>query len=171
MEALQERLLEEPRAGRSVTILLRVRAERQRKRLRSGATRDYLVWRATIPREAAEKLGLDPDAGEELLAATLEVPDWPLLLLYHTPDTGRLWDRLPPEAKAKACMLGHAPEHLCRDYRTITVIASEEELKALGLEPGQPVALRELLERARQASPTPSPPRAAHQAGAPRNPR
>ena len=143
-------LLEEPRAGRRVTILLRVRAERQRKRLRSGEHRDYVVWRATIPREAAEKLGLDPGAGEEILVATLEVPDWPQLLLYHTPDTQRLWSRLPPEAKAKACSLGHAPQDLCRDYRTITVIASEQELRELGLEPGQPVTLRELLERARR---------------------
>ncbi|BES82745.1 hypothetical protein [Pyrodictium abyssi] len=153
METLQEaRLLEEPRAGRSVTLLLKVRAEKQRKRLRNGEPREYVVWRATIPREAAEKLGLDPEAGEELLVATLEVPDWPLLLLYHDPQTRRLWDRLPPEAKAKACSLGHAPEQLCRYYRTITVIAGEEELKRLGLEPGQPITLRELLKRARNTN-------------------
>jgi len=148
-QALRAGLLEEPRAGRRVTILLRVRAERQRKKLRSGEPRDYVVWRTTIPREAAEKLGLDPEAGEETLVATLEVPDWPLLLLYHTPDTQRLWERLPPEAKAKACSLGHAPEELCRGYRLLPVIASEEELHSLGLEPGKPITLKELLERAR----------------------
>jgi len=141
------RLLEEPRAGRSTTLILRVRAEKQRKRLRSGEPRDYVVWRATIPREAAEQLGLDPEAGEELLVATLEVPDWPLLLLYHDPQTRRLWDKLSPEARAKACLLGHAPPQLCQQYRTVTVIASEEELKTLGLEPGKPVTLKELLKR------------------------
>jgi len=33
------------------------------------------------------------------------------------------------------------PQHLCKDYRTIMVIASEEELKQLGLEPGKPATL------------------------------
>lgn len=149
VKTLQARVLEEPRAGRRITVLLRVRAEKQRKKLRSGEERDYVVWRTTIPREAAEELGLDLEADEEVLVATLEVPDWPLLLLYHNPETRRLWGRLPPEAKAKACQLGHAPQELCKDYKTVTLIASEDELERLGIEPGQTITLKELLERAK----------------------
>ena len=38
-------------------------------------------------------------------------------------------------------------QDLCKDYKTITVIASEDELRRLGLDPGQPITLRELREK------------------------
>ena len=118
---------------------------RMRKRLRSGEVRTYEGYRVTIPLEIARELRLDEDP--ELVVAVAK-PKWYHGIIYEGA-TEKLFHRLPPHAKAEICLLGLASENLCRDYRTITVIASEKELRELGLEPGKPVTLRELLEKAR----------------------
>ena len=155
MEALareeRERLIEELRRGAKPRplewrgFLARVAAVRTRKRLRSGEEKTYTTYKITIPQNMVEELGLEPGA---ILGAQVARLRWYHLLNYEDPDVQRwLWDRLPAYARAEVCMLGLATEKLCRDYRTITVIASEEELRKLGLEPGQPVTLRELREK------------------------
>ena len=162
MEALQaeerRRLVEEllrgaePRPLEWRSLLARVTATRTRKRLRSGEEKTYATYKVTIPQELVEELGLEP-GGLILLQAAR--PRWYHLLNYHDPDVQRtIWRSplLPPYARAEICLLGGAPEELCRGYRLLPVIASEEELRELGLEPGQPITLRELLERARSAT-------------------
>ena len=120
---------------------------RVRKRLGSGEERVYESYRVTVPTELARRLGLDEDP--ELVVAVAK-PSWYHGVVYEGP-TERLFHGLPDHAKAEVCTLGLAPERLCKSYRTVTIIASEEELRRLGLEPGQAVSLRELLERARRA--------------------
>ena len=118
---------------------------RMRKRLRSGEVKTYEGYRVTIPLELARILRLDEDP--EIIVAIAK-PKWYHGMLYtHPAVKQRIWPHLPPYAKAEICQLGHAPQDLCREYRTITLIASEEELKQLGLEPGQPITLREIMER------------------------
>jgi len=118
---------------------------RMRKRLRSGEEKTYTGYRVTIPLELAKKLGLDEDP--ELVVAVAR-PKWYHGIVYDEA-TLKLLHRLPPYAKAEICLLGHAPEEFCRGYRLVPVIASEEELLELGLEPGKPITLKELLERAK----------------------
>ncbi len=146
-EGLLERMRREarPEPLRWHVFLATTARTRMRKRLRSGEVKTYEGYRVTIPLELARQLGLDEDP--ELLVAVAK-PKWYHGIVYDDA-TMRLLNRLPPYARAEICSLGHAPEQLCRQYRTVTVIASEEELRELGLEPGQPVTLRELLERAK----------------------
>ena len=118
---------------------------RMRKRLRSGETRVYEGYRVTIPLELARELSLDSDP--ELVVAVAK-PRWYHSIVYEDA-TLKLFHRLPPYAKAEVCMLGHAPREICKDYRTVTLVASEEEPEKLGLEPGQTITLKELLERAK----------------------
>ena len=158
MEALaqeQRRLAEEllkgaePRPLEWRGFLARVAATRTRKRLRSGEEKTYTTYKITIPQNIVEELGLEPG---DILGVMAARPRWYHLFNYHDPDVQQwFWrsKRLPAYAKAEICLLGLAPEQLCRDYRTITVVASEQELKQLGLEPGQTITLKELLERTR----------------------
>ena len=162
----KERLIEEllrgaePRPLEWRGFLARLAATRTRKRLRSGEEKTYTTYKITIPQELAEELGLEEGAYLGVLAARLR---WYHYYDYNDPDVQRwFWSRLPAYAKAELCMLGAAPEQLCRDHRAITVIASEEELRRLGLEPGQPVTLGELrglLERAKNLETRPCPSR------------
>ena len=147
----RERLIEELRRGAKPRPLewrgfrALATAARTVKNLKTGETREYVSYKITIPRELAGELGLEEGAYLGVLAARLR---WYHYYDYNDPDVQQwFWTRLPAYAKAELCMLGAAPEQLCKDYRTITVIASEEELRELGLEPGQPVTLRELRER------------------------
>ena len=117
------------------------------KRLRTGGTKEYVSYKITVPKPIAESLGLEDGSYAGILLARLY---WYHYYDYNDPDVQRwFWEKLPSYARAELCILGAVPEHLCKNYRTITVIASEEELKSLGLEPGQPITLRELLERAK----------------------
>ena len=121
-------------------------ATRTRRRLRTGGTGEYVSYRVTIPRRLVEEMGLEEGMDLGVLVAPLK---WYHLADYSDTDVQRwFWSMLPPYARAELCALEAAPEQLCRQYRTVTVIASEEELRELRLEPGQPVTLRELLERA-----------------------
>ena len=148
----RERLLEQlrrearPEPLRWRVLLTEAVRTRMRKRLRSGEVKTYEGYRVTIPLDLAKELGLDQDP--ELIVAVAK-PKWYHGIIYEDA-TLRLFHRLPAYAQAEICQLGHAPQDLCRDYRTITVIASEQELRELGLEPGQPITLKELLERARR---------------------
>ena len=147
-ELIEELLRDaEPRPLEWRGFLARLAATRTRKRLSSGEEKTYTTYKITIPQELVEELGLEPGSILGVMVARLK---WYHLLNYEdTQVQQRFWrgKRLPPYAKAEMCQLGLAPEQLCRDYRAITVIASEEELKALGLEPGQPVTLEELREK------------------------
>ena len=149
----EDRLLEElareaePKPLNPVWFLATVGPEKRRKRLSDGTVRTYEGYRLRVPREAVEELGLG-DGGT--VVAALARPRWYHLIDYREePLRSRFRQIKKPWVKAEICMLGLAPEELCREYRLVPVIASEEELKRLGLEPGQPVTLRELLERAR----------------------
>ena len=147
----RERLIEElrrearPEPLRWRLFLAEAMRTRMRKRLKSGETRVYEGYRVTIPLELAKELGLDQDP--ELVVAIAK-PRWYHGIIYEDA-TLKLFHKLPPYAKTEICQLGLAPQDLCREYRTITVVASEEELRRLGLEPGKPVTLRELLEKAK----------------------
>ena len=59
-------------------------------------------------------------------------------------------------SEAKACSLGRALQDLCRDYRTVTVIASEQELKQLGLDLGQAITLEEFQKKLQETEKTQS---------------
>jgi len=145
--------VEPPRPLEWVPLVARLGVERKRVKLRSGEERVYESYRVRIPKEVVEKLGLR-EGGTILLKAAR--PRWYHLINYREePFRTRFKQIRKPWVKAEICLLGLAPEELCRDYRAITVVASEEELKALGLEPGEPVTLqelRELLERARSTA-------------------
>jgi len=139
--------VEPPRPLEWVPLVASLGVERKRVRLRSGEERVYESYRVRIPKEVVEKLDLRGGATVLLQVAR---PRWYHLLDYREePLRSRFRQIRKPWVKAEICLLGGAPEELCRDYRLLPVIASEEELKRLGLEPGQPVALRELLERAK----------------------
>ncbi|ALL00763.1 hypothetical protein Pyrde_0713 [Pyrodictium delaneyi] len=139
--------VEPPKPLEWVPLVAALGVERKRVRLRSGEERVYTGYRVRIPKEVVERLGLRGEATILLQAAR---PRWYHLLDYREePLRSRFKAIKKPWVKAEICMLGHAPEELCKEYRTVTVIASEEELRRLGLEPGKPVTLRELLERAR----------------------
>ena len=143
LERLRNEAKPEPLAWR--VFLATATRVRMRKRLRSGGEKVYEGYRITIPLDLAKELGLDEDP--ELVAAIAK-PKWYHGIVYEGA-TEKLFNQLPAYARAEICLLGLAPKHLCKNYRTVTVIASEEELKSLGLEPGQPITLRELLERAK----------------------
>ena len=137
--------VEPPRPLEWVPLVAGLGVERKRVRLRSGEERVYEGYRVRIPKEVVEKLGLQGEATILLLAAR---PRWYHLLDYREePLRSRFREIRKPWVKAEICLLGGAPEELCRGYRLLPVIASEEELRELGLEPGQPVTLRELRER------------------------
>jgi len=150
-EKLIEKLLRgaEPQPLNWKGFLARVTAVRTRKKLKSGEEKMYTTYKLVIPSGIARELGLEPG---EILGVRVARLKWYHLLDYEDPDVQHwFWrnKKLPPYARAEICQLGIAPEQLCRDYGAITVIASDEELKSLGLEPGQTVTLRELLERAK----------------------
>ncbi len=131
-----------------VPVVASLGVERKRVRLRSGGERVYEGYRVRVPREAVERLGLQ-DGGTVLML--LARPRWYHLLDYREePLRSRFREMRRPWVKAEICLMGGAREEDCRDYRIVPVIAGEDELKALGLEPGRPVTLRELVERLRE---------------------
>ena len=142
--------VEPPRPLEWIPVVASLGVERKRVRLRSGEERVYEGYRVRIPKEVVEKLSLQ---GEATILLQVARPRWYHLINYkEEPFRSRFKQIKKPWVKAEICLLGGAPEELCRDYRTITVIASEEELRELGLEPGQPITLKELLERVRSAT-------------------
>jgi len=137
--------VEPPRPLEWIPVVASLGVERKRVKLRSGETRVYEGYRVRIPKEVVEKLGL---RGEATVLLQVARPQWYHLLDYREePLRTRFKQIRRPWIKAEICLLGHAPEELCRDYKLLPVIASEEELRELGLEPGQPVTLRELREK------------------------
>jgi len=139
--------VEPPKPLEWVPVIASLGIERKRVRLRSGETRVYESYRVRLPKEIVEKLGL---RGESTVLLQVARPRWYHLLDYREePFRTRFKQIKKPWIKAEICLLGLAPQDLCKDYKTITVIASEQELRELGLEPGKPITLRELLERAR----------------------
>ncbi len=137
--------VEPPEPLEWVPVVASLGVERRRARLRSGEERVYESYRVRVPKEAVERLGLR-DGGTVLML--LARPRWYHLLDYREePLRSRFREMRRPWVKAEICLLGGAREEDCRDYRIVPVIASEDELKALGLEPGKPVTLRELAER------------------------
>ena len=150
VEELREMLgsIEPPEPLEWVPVVASLGLERKRVRLRSGDERVYISYRVQIPKEVVERLGLHEEATVLLQVAR---PRWYHLINYREEPFRSRFKRIKsPWIKAEICMLGLAPEEFCRQYRAITVIASEEELKRLGLQPGQLVTLRELLQRARK---------------------
>jgi len=141
--------VEPPRPLEWIPVVASLGVERQRKHLRSGEERVYESYRVRIPKEVVEKLGLQ---GEATVLLQVARPRWYHLLDYREePLRSRFKQIKKPWIKAEICLLGHAPPELCKDYKTITVIASEEELRELGLKPGKPVTLKELRELLEQA--------------------
>ncbi len=123
---------------------------RMRKRLRSGEEKVYEGYRITIPLDIARELKLDENPE---LAVLIAPAKWYHGMNYSHPAVReRIWSSLPDYAKAEICMLGSAPDELCRGYRTVIVVASEEELQRLSLEPGQTITLKELLKKARASA-------------------
>ena len=136
---------EEPRPLVWAPLVASLGVERKRVRLRSGEERVYESYRVRIPKEVVERLGLR-DGGTVL--ALLARPRWYHLLDYRVePLRSRFESIRKPWVKAEICLLGHGPEEACRRYRVVPLIASEEELRQLGLEPGRPVTLQELREK------------------------
>ena len=156
LQAEQRRLAEELLRGAKPqplewrSFLAPVAATRTRKRLRSGEEKTYTTYKITIPQRIVEELGLEPGSLLGVLVARLK---WYHLFNYEDPQVQQwFWRsrRLPAYAKAELCLLEAVPPQLCKDYRTITVVASEQELRRLGLEPGKPITLRELEEKLRK---------------------
>jgi len=146
--------VESPRPLEWIPVIASLGIERKRVRLRSGEERVYESYRVRIPKEVVKKLGLQ---GEATVLLQVARPRWYHLLDYREePLRTRFKQIRKPWIKAEICMLGLAPQDLCREYRTITVIASEEELRRLGLEPGKPVTLKELLEKAKNPVASPA---------------
>lgn len=139
-------LIEEakPRPLKYVVFLARVRGERQRKKLRSGVVKEYTVYRITIPREVVEKLSLEPEV-EELVLVRLAKPRWYHLLNYSDRDiVETLWEKLPLWTKLELCSNNLAPEKLCSQYYTVTLVLTKQEIQKLGINPDKPITLEEL---------------------------
>ena len=130
-------------AGR-VTLVLPARPSRTRKALKTGV-REYLTYRITIPRRAAEELGLD--GGEAALIVTLERPRWYHLLDWDDPEVAReLWGKLSEAERRSLCAKNLAPKTLCGGAEPVTILARPGELERLGLDPGKPPTLEEIVK-------------------------
>ena len=141
--------VEPPRPLEWIPVVASLGVERKRVKLRSGETRVYESYRVRIPKEVVERLGL---RGEATVLLQVARPRWYHLINYkEEPFRSRFRQIKKPWVKAEICLLGGAPEELCRQYRLLPVIASEEELRELGLEPGQPVTLEELRRKLMEA--------------------
>ncbi|NPA98910.1 MAG: hypothetical protein GXO43_05975 [Crenarchaeota archaeon] len=98
-----------------IAVILRVRCYKQVKQLKNQA-KTYYTYRATIPRETAEKLGLQDD---ELVLCLVKRPEWYHIIDWTDKDNQKhLWPKLPDRAKQELCQLGLAPKHLCTDMKT-----------------------------------------------------
>ena len=141
--------VEPPRPLEWIPVVASLGVERKRVKLRSGETRVYESYRVRIPKEVVERLGL---RGEATVLLQVARPRWYHLVNYkEEPFRSRFRQIKKPWVKAEICLLGGAPEELCRQYRLLSVIVSEEELRELGLEPGQPVTLEELRRKLMEA--------------------
>ncbi|NPA04837.1 MAG: AbrB/MazE/SpoVT family DNA-binding domain-containing protein [Crenarchaeota archaeon] len=136
---------EPPRPLKWVPVVASLGVERKRVRLRSGEERVYKSYRVRLPRRVVEELGLR----EGTVLLLVAKPRWYHLIDYRVGVFRERFRALKDWVKAEICMLGGAPEDECRDYRIVPLIASEDELRRLGLRPGEPVTLRELAERLR----------------------
>ena len=146
---LFKELIEEarPRPLEHVVFMARVKAEKQRKKLRSGEEKEYIIYRITIPGEEAKKLGLNPEE-ENLLLVKLARPRWYHLMNYSDQDViEALWKKLPTWIKAELCSNKLAPEKLCSQYQTITLVMTQQEIKELGLDLNKPITLEELKKK------------------------
>lgn len=89
---------------------LRVKALRQRKKLSSGEDKEYMVYKATLPKEMVEKLKLEDG---DLILIIAKKPKWYHLLNWYDQEIQeKLWKHLPKEAKEELIELGLAPKEL-----------------------------------------------------------
>ncbi|MCD6300485.1 MAG: hypothetical protein J7L82_00250 [Staphylothermus sp.] len=133
-----------PKPLEYVSFLARVKAEKQKKRLKTGEIKEYITYRLTIPREAAEKLRLDPEE-DNLLVVRIAKPKWYHLMNYNDKDVAKaIWKKLPTWIKTELCTNKLAPEQLCNQYQTTTLILTQQEIKELDLDPNKPITLKEL---------------------------
>jgi len=124
-----------------------VKPYRQRKRLASGETREYTIYRVNVPKELAEKLGLE---GEDIILAFILRPRWFHLFDWSNPEVAReLLPRLTREERLELCAT-LAPETVCGDKKPHLILASPQELRRLGLDPSKPITLEDLVEAVRR---------------------
>ncbi len=138
-----------------ITLLLPTRPYKTRKKLRTGE-KEYTTHRITIPVEAAKKLGLRE--GATALIVTLEEARWYHLLDWNNPEVAEeLWNKLTREQQLRVCQAGLAPPQLCDNRKPITVLAKPEDMESLGLDPGKPVTLEDIIEAVKGKLPTTKP--------------
>ena len=126
-----------------------VKPYRQRKRLASGKVREYTIYRVNMPKELAEKLGLE---GEDIILAFILRPRWFHLFDWSNPEVaGELLPRLTREERLELCAT-LAPETVCRGKKPHLLLASPQELRELGLDPSKPITLEDLVEAVRRGS-------------------
>ncbi len=91
---------------------LRIRAEKSKKRLRDGNSREYITYRATIPKELVEKLELKD--GDLMLIIAMK-PKWYHLMNWYDQEVReKLAPLLPREVKRELVELGLAPKEILK---------------------------------------------------------
>ena len=139
MAAMLRRLLG-PRPLRWAAWLSAAKPTWRRKRLSDGTVKEYPAWRLTIPIHAAEQLGLDPGTGDEMLLVLAARLRW-WHLLDHDEEA---WNQLPEETRAEICLARLRKD--CPETSYAVILGTPEELKQLGLEPGETIHAKKLLQ-------------------------
>jgi len=130
-------------------VQLVVKPYRQRKRLAGGEVRVYTIYRINLPREAVQRLGLEEDAEEPILAFILK-PRWFHLFDWENPEViEEVLPRLTEKERLELCAT-LAPEKACNGQKPHILLARPEELRELGLDPDRPVTLEDVVEAVRR---------------------
>ncbi|MEB3779430.1 MAG: hypothetical protein GSR85_04280 [Desulfurococcales archaeon] len=126
-------------------IPLVVKPYKSRKRLRTGEEREYTIYRINLPKSLATRLGLEGE-GEDIILAYLTHAKWFHLFDWSNPEVlGEVLPRLTEREKLELCAT-LAPQQVCQGKKPHILLASPEDLKSLGIDPGKPITLEDLVE-------------------------
>ncbi len=125
-------------------IPLIVKPYRVRKKLRTGEEKEYTIHRINLPKSLAESLGLED--GEDMILAYIAQAKWYHLFDWSNPEVlEEVLPRLTEGEKLELCAT-LAPDKVCKGRRPHILVANPEDLQQLGLDPGKPLTLDDIVE-------------------------
>ncbi len=128
-------------AGRRYVVLeLPVRPKRARVK-----GREYIQHYINLPKWLAMKLYVmaEEDPGAELPVVMLIAPaEWYHGILWEKMPE-RAWKTIPEKARKELEALGLSPKL----NKPVYIVADEEEIRGLGLDPSKPITLKDVMER------------------------